>query len=457
VLLNRFWDENSDWSEYLNADSELREKADGRGDDFEVILQGNPTEVPIFDEYQGEAADFDFGQRVLANPRYADRDVRTQPVSAPVSISIQVASFHQKALVVDGDVAWVGGMNVKASDWDTHDHRIYEPRRMDYDASSSDRQDVADGLSQPDHGPRKDYSLRVEGPAARDVEDISWERWEAAIDGNDLYAENATRFDLDPVPDEPADGVLAQAITTLPPPWAEMSLQESHAKSILQAQNYIFIEDQYFRAPLMVEHLVQALDANPDLVLIVVTKPVSDLDGGAKYTYLADATLRNRYPDRYLMVQLRSSDLYTDVGTFWDTVEVVTLDMDTHSKIRIVDDRYLSVGSCNFNNRGYKYEGELDIAVLDTATATSARQDILQDLVGDLWADMLSDDGRNNLDVLALAAEDNDQVLTWWEDFGSDLSVDSAISQWASYQPSGFVYPLEISGDYLFDVGPDAF
>ena len=458
ILVNRFWDENLDWLEYLNTDEALRDVADRGGDDFEVMLQGNPVEVPVFDEYQGQAADFDFGARVLTNPRYADRDVRTTTAAPlPVALSVQVASYHQKSVVIDGQVAWVSGMNVKGADWDTNEHRVYDSQRMEFDATTEERLAVAAGESEPDYGPRKDYGIRVEGPAARDVEDIIQQRWQAALAGDDLYSENATPFSLDDAISWPTGGVPTQVIATMPPPWSEMSIQESHAKAIQAAEDYIYVEDQYFRAPLMIEHVIEAMDTRPDLVLIVVTKDVSDWDGGAKYTWLADATLRQRYPDRYLLLQLQSTALYLDEGVIWDTVEVVVAPIDTHSKLRLVDDRYLSVGSCNWNNRGYKYEGELDIAVLDAATAREARQRVFENLAGSGWTDLLSDDGQNNLDVLALAAADNQAILEWWEEHGGDLDIDEAQDQWSVYQPSGFVYPLEISGDYQFDVGPDAF
>lgn len=458
ILVNRFWDENLDWLEYLNTDEELRDVADRGGDQFEVMLQGNPVEVPVFGEYQGQPADFDFGERVLDNPRYADRDVRTDtPAPVPVALSVQVASYHQKSVVLDGQVAWVSGMNVKGADWDGNQHEVYDARRMEFDATADERRSVARGEAEPDFGPRKDYGLRLEGPAARDVEEILWQRWEAAIDGDDLYSENATRFALDPAAASPADAVPAQVIATMPPPWSEMSIQESHAKAIQAAEDYIYVEDQYFRAPLMIEHVIEAMDARPELVLIVVTKDVSAWDGGAKYTWLADATLRQRYPDRYLLLQLQSADLYLDEGTLWDTVEVVVQAVDTHSKLRLVDDRYLSVGSCNWNNRGYKYEGELDVAVLDDAVAVDARRRIFENLVGEEWADLLSDEGQNNLDVLALAAADNQEILDWWAEHGEDLDLDEAAAQWESYRPSGFVYPLQIDEDYQFDVGPDAF
>lgn len=457
ILINRFWDENSDWAKYLNTDSWLRDAAEARGDDLEVMLQGNPTEVPITGEYAGTAADYDFGSRVLENPRYAGRAIEAAMLPVPVALSVQVASYHQKFVVMDGLVAWVSGMNVKSTDWDTHDHLVYEPRRMNYDATTAEREAVEAKEEKPDLGPRKDYGIRVEGPAARDVEEVFWERWETALDGHDMYSENASPFELDEAGPEPADGVPTQVVVTLPEPWAEMSIQESHAKAILEATEYIYIEDQYFRAPLMNEHLIQAMDDNPDLRLIVVTKDVSDYDGGAKYTYLSDATLRQRYPDRYLLLQLKTADLYLDEGVLWDDIEVVVDDMDTHSKIRIIDDVYLSVGSCNFNNRGYKYEGEMNVSVYDEETSTTARRRVFENLVGPEWDHLLTDDAINNFDVLAMVAEDNTDILDWWEDHADDLSLASAAAQWEVYRPSGFVYPLEISSDYVFDVGPDAF
>ena len=44
-----------------------------------------------------------------------------------------------------------------------------------------------------------------------------------------------------------------------------------------------------------------------------------------------------------------------------------------------------------------------------------------------------------------------------WENNKDDLDDDEAEARWATYQPSGFGYPLEISRDYEWDVGPDLF
>ena len=238
-------------------------------------------------------------------------------------------------------------MNTKSTDWDTVDHLVYDERRMYFDSDEDARADVMAGLELPDLGPRKDYGMRIDGPAAADVEELIASRWNTAIDDGELYSENATELVTDAPSAEPDDGVMVQVVATMPEPWAEMAIGETHGRAFQQASHYIYIEDQYFRAPMMNDLIIDRMYAEPDLVLIVITKDVSDWDGGAEYTWESDATFRDLFPDRYLLLQLRSVALLTDPDAWFTEAEVVTSDIDTHSKIRLVDDTYLSVGSCN--------------------------------------------------------------------------------------------------------------
>ena len=128
-----------------------------------------------------------------------------------------------------------------------------------------------------------------------------------------------------------------------------------------------------------------------------------------------------------------------------------------HTKLRMIDDRYLSVGSCNMNNRGYKYEGEMNVSILDSDFVREVRAEIFEDMVGSDYQGYLSDDAQNNFEVIALASEDNAIAAEWWEDEGEELSLDDAQDTWIIYRPSGFVYPLDFSSDYLDIVGPDLF
>jgi len=283
-------------------------------------------------------------------------------------------------------------------------------------------------------------------------------RWEQARGEGDLYAENTTGFSLEEAPAEVPGGVLAQVTATLPAPWNRRDILEAQIKAIGRAESYLFVEDQYFRSPILVQALVRQMRVEPDLVLIVATQPMADTEGGAKFSYLSAATLEALFPGRTLFLQLRAADLILEDGFVWDTVTLVSQDISLHSKLRVLDDRYLSVGSANWNNRGLLFEGELNVEVLDADLVTALRQEIFSQLVGPVWTPWLSDDAWNNLQVLEMAAESNAEILEWWELWDEFLDVEEAQAELdAGWWPSGGVQPLSFSGDYWWDVGPDVF
>lgn len=441
------------------TDGELRDHAETPGDGFEVILQANGTPVPVSGEYQGEPAEICFPERVLANPAYADLELLDPPCVEHDKRDFEVpaASWHQKFWLIDDRVAYVGGMNTKSTDWDSNEHLVFDPRRMDFDASTAEREAVLDREELPDLGPRKDYVIRIAGPCVTDVDDVFATRWEEARASGAAYSENTTPL----VPQGYGGGLTgdayAQVVATMPEPWAEMSILESMAKAVANAESYIYIEDQYWRAPVLNDAIIETLLQRPWVKLIVVTKQVSSLDGGAKYTYLTDQLFRDLVPDQYLLIQLKSFDVVAEEGWIWDTRELYVQDIDVHSKITIVDDRYLAVGSANKNNRGFLFEGELDVAVLDDTLARDARERIFRNLVGPALASQVGDDADANFALLQATAAANEALVEDWEVWIDELDVDDIQDLAASYRPDGFVYPLTTRDEWLLDVGPDLF
>ena len=126
-----------------------------------------------------------------------------------------------------------------------------------------------------------------------------------------------------------------------------------------------------------------------------------------------------------------------------------------HSKIRIDDDRYLAVGTANYNHRSYLYDSEINVSVLDEATAIDARRRVFESLVGEYKA-YLSDDPQNNFDVLKAVSDYNGELAEWWATYAEDLSAEQAEQTWADTPFYGYVHPLEFSSNYL-EVGPDMF
>ena len=74
-------------------------------------------------------------------------------------------SHHQKIVVIDDAMAFVGGLDLAARRWDTPEHRADDPRRM------------FDGKPYP---PVHDVMIAVDGEAGRELAALARKRWEAA-------------------------------------------------------------------------------------------------------------------------------------------------------------------------------------------------------------------------------------------------------------------------------------
>ncbi len=447
VLVGQLWGQDGVLSS-LTVDAGLTAHGAAKNDKFDYLGQANGTRG----KFTFEIAPFDFGARVAESAAAGEALVFPEPAQIastvapkevdltawPISVDTDHASYHQKFLVIDHEVAFVGGMNLRKVDWDTKDHEVFEPRRMSFGATSEEREAVALGEAQPDNGPRKDYMVRVDGPAAQDVADVFKKRWDRAIADKVKYANNASAFEVEREISPRPDGVTAQITATLPDPIAEHAILESWLNAVAQASEYIFIEDQYFRAPLLNDAIYARMKEVPGLRLVVITKPINEwADPGCVWTYQSAELFADAFPGRFLFLQLRSFATQEVLG--FDETDGLFVDMDVHSKMLIVDDRFMSVGSCNKNNRGLIYEGELNIAVLDDAWVGAARRLILSEILPDGAA--ISDDPAAWFAAVKDAAEINDAVFALWDEEGMDLDLDGDPLP-AVYRPRGKLYTL---------------
>jgi phosphatidylserine/phosphatidylglycerophosphate/cardiolipin synthase-like enzyme len=449
---------------WLTVDADLRARAAAAGDGFEFMGQANMTSGMFF----FELPPFYFRDVLeLRRPEVAGRTFdEEQPIEStvpphdvdltawPVSVDIEHGSYHQKFGIVDGRVAWVGGMNFRRVDWDTNAHLVFEPRRMTLDATTAERMEVAAHDALPDTGPRKDYMTRLEGPIVEDVDEVFHERWQHLMESGVDYSANASAYDVARGLAGFSDGVQAQLTATLPDPFWEHAIAETWFNAVNEAERYIFIEDQYFRVPMLTYAIGERMRMVPGLHLVVITKPVNETaDPGCFWTYTTARELATRFPGRFHTYQLRSFDVQVTFG--FDETEERFTDMDVHSKLFIVDDVFLSVGSCNKNNRGLVYEGELNVAVYDPTWVARERRRILGLILPE--GTTVSDDYLGWIGQLDDAAAWNQYVVDNWDAEGGDISLDGDPLP-LMYTPEGFVYPLQfgLPDDCLIEgVGPD--
>jgi len=462
VLVGQFWGQDSILS-WMSTDPELRAFAEAAGDGFEFMGQANETSG----EFWFEPTPFTFGDRVRTTyPEFGgftfepESEIESRLPQRwvdltdwPVGVDVMHASYHQKFSVIDDQLAFVGGMNFQSVDWDTSRHLVFEERRVPFATSVGDREAIAAKEELPELAPRKDYFVRIAGPLAQDVADVFHERWAYNRSMGVEYSENTTDFGVERHIDPIVDGVQAQITTTLPDPFWEHGIAETWFNAVANAERFIYIEDQYFRIPLLVDAVVARMEAVPALRLVVITDPIGEwTDPGCYWTRVTDEQLRTRFPDRYMMLPVRSFD--TAVTWGFDETEGYFSDIYIHAKLMIVDDVFLSVGSCNKNNRGILYEGEMSIAVLDPAWVRDARHRIFANLMpGAATTDAVDEWWTQLHDYAAW----NDYVYANWEAEGWDISLDGDPLP-EEYGPLGFLYTLPFGppDDCLIEpIGPD--
>ena len=439
----------------VTIDAALRRKGEAWGDDFEYMGQANPSTG----RFTVTPAEVDYRERIdamlaaLGAVAGLFDGAAAEPFSEPITVDttrvplglsyvdIPLASWHQKFWTIDQNVAFIGGMNAKANDWDTSRHEVFDARRMPFGADVEDRLAVALKEDEPDFPPRKDWMVRLEGPIVADAVEVFARRWEFQLGARAEYADRSTPMPAAHPPDPIPGGLQAQVVATMPAPFDEYAILETLLRAVSQARQIIYIEDQYFRAPILYDAIVRRMTDVPALRLVVVTNAVSEwTDPGCYQTAIAYQMFRALFPDRFRSYRLRAFDyVRTDCTFCMDETEAHFVDFDLHSKLVLIDDEFLAVGSCNSNNRGLLYEGELSVAVHDRSWVMAQRVRIFENLLGPGYAGDMGIAGI--LEALDERAWGNQSAYQAWDREGMDLDLDGEAVPGAML-PSGFVYPL---------------
>jgi hypothetical protein len=318
VLVGQFWGQDGVLSG-LTVDDYMLAYAAQAGDGIEYMGQANQTEGT----FQFAIPSFAFSERVrassteLADATFDEGEAlidSTVPQHAvdltewPVDVDVQHASYHQKFSVIDHEVAYIGGMNVKATDWDTSAHHVYDARRMGFDATTEEREAVMNKEADSETGPRKDYIVRVEGPAAQDAADVFKKRWDHQRSAGAEYAENASAFEIVRDVAPRSGGQQVQVTATLPEPFWEHAIAETWFNAVNNAERFIFIEDQYFRIPCSTTRSSRAWKRSPTWCWWSSPSPSASDRPRLRADAPRRLLVRDELPGRYVTLQLRAFD-----------------------------------------------------------------------------------------------------------------------------------------------------
>ena len=283
------------------------------------------------------------------------------------------ACHHQKVLVVDDLVAFVGGADFAPDRWDTPAHLDEDPRRI-----------MPGGARPP---ARHEVMMLLDGEAARTLGELARSRWHRAA--GHAVAPPPEGLTHDPWPQwlpPDLEGVDVAFARTFPD-WRAFpevnEIERLHLASIRAAKRSIYLENQYFTSPVIGEALAARL-AEPDGPEVVL------LSTEHSPSYFDQLTMDRTRAD--LLRRLWAADLHDRFRAYYP-VTPAGRTIIVHSKVAIIDDRLVRIGSANLNNRSSGFDTECD-AVIEAKDDEEAgaiarfRSRLLGHFVGEAPADV---------------------------------------------------------------------
>jgi phosphatidylserine/phosphatidylglycerophosphate/cardiolipin synthase-like enzyme len=253
---------------------------------------------------------------------------------------------HEKTIVIDDRVAFVGGIDLTSMAGDRFDVREHPAR-------------AAIGWH--------DASARIEGPVVADVAEHFRMRWR-----------EINSQPLPPVsPPDPAGEAELQIVRTVPErvyaavPRGDFRILESYVGAIRSAQRFIYIENQFVWSPeiarLLRDKLIDPPTPDFRLLLVLPSNPKNGNDDTrGVLAELIDADDDNG--------RILACAVYARSGPRADPIYV-------HAKVAIIDDRWLTLGSANLNEHSLFNDTEMNVVAHAPELALRTRQR--------LWAEHL--------------------------------------------------------------------
>jgi len=294
---------------------------------------------------------------------------------------VERGCHHQKFVVVDGRYSFLGGLDLCDDRWDDRRHLKANPLRL------------SRGVP---HKPFHDIQAYMRGRLVCEaLEELFVARWERAggkpieLPPVELASSPSQRVGLDGLlPLRAGEVALSRTDPFGAPDGPKLcnEILKLHVAAILAAQQLIYLETQYFSSRAICEALEQRMrDARqPALEIALVLNMRGETLKEQAAVGLAQAQNIGR-------LRLVASETPHQLGVFYtlpacEAEEVPERATYIHSKLMIVDDRFLTVGSANLTNRSMVVDTELNLTV-----ETLSSDDELGLSIRDIRANLLAE------------------------------------------------------------------
>jgi phospholipase D1/2 len=316
-------------------------------------------------------------------------------------------THHAKLLIIDEQIAFVGGINHVAANIDNQKHEM--PAATNYQWH--------------------DGAVKVQGKIVADIVYFAYQMWDLfhpkakqfVADANKLKVSRVNPLppcdttDIGPPGKPPGGGKISaqvwrtvcSAIAKDQPTTTCKDISDGYIQAIGRAEKFIYIENQYLRDKGMADALVkrfQDLKAKkPPVNLNVIIL----LPGIAEEVILAQAA--GQEPDaltkqgvnlQHDIIEQLQNAFGANLGVFSPmaggrtvlitdpiTKKETTLKkvINVHTKLMIIDDVFATLGSANANPRSFQLDTEMNLAWHDPSSAS------VKGLRNELWREMLGD------------------------------------------------------------------
>ena len=248
------------------------------------------------------------------------------------------ASRHEKYVILDDALAFIGGIDLTRERWDSPEHLAESPARVNPEGEA--------------YGPYHDTHAVMSGPVVGNLLSLADAEFSLGLSSDaeppSLWPEGI------PVDAENVRIMLARTRTS---PDADVpdlrQIRQVYLDLLSEAREFIFIENQYFSSDEITDLLSRTLreKEGPELI-ILMSRELPDLLG--RMTMGVNASMH--------IAKLRENDHHGRLG-FFNPVssDNPATPIKVHSKLMITDSRYLTLGSGNINQRSFGFDNEVNI------------------------------------------------------------------------------------------------
>jgi phospholipase D1/2 len=269
---------------------------------------------------------------------------------------VERGCHHQKFVVIDGELSFLGGLDLCEDRWDDREHREHNPLRK--------------SRGEP-HKPFHDIQVFMRGrECAAALEELFLTRWERTC-GTPITLQRAEGL---PAARKRVDALLPIAAKSAalsrtdpygspggPEPCKE--IEALHLAAIAAAEQLIYLETQYMSSHRITSALLERMRApgRPQLEIVMILNMRGE-------TLKEQAAVGLAQAQNIDQLRRAAAETGHQLGMYCtlpacnapETPERTTY---IHAKLMIVDDRFLTVGSANLTNRSMVLDTELNLSV----------------------------------------------------------------------------------------------